>query len=141
MLQDLKLLNALVGEVLEQAADYVVLVVSAVHVHIQLAAVAAAERDVPDSSLCRIKASDWTRFGQDRREIREGPVEKRQVPYFGGRHNPADLGTRGLDQRRIAVNLNGLSHASGFEIEVERRLLAYVDLEVSLDRFRKALGF
>ena len=58
MLGDLKLLNRFIGEVLQQAADHVVLVIGAVNIDVNLPAIAAAESNCADMGLGRIKCAD-----------------------------------------------------------------------------------
>ena len=77
MLRDLKLLNRFIGEVLQQAADDVVLVIGAVNIDVNLPAIAAAESNRADMGLGRVKCADRAGLGNDHREIGECAINKR----------------------------------------------------------------
>ena len=100
VLQHLELLDRLVGEVLDQAADDVVLVVAAVDVDVELPAVAAAHGEVADAGLGGIEVADRPRLRHDDGEAGERAVEQRQARDLARRHDAGDVGAGGLDERR-----------------------------------------
>src|SRR5438270_7987910 len=109
VLQDLELLYGLVGEVLQEAPDHVVLVVAAVHVHVELATVAAAEADVADARLGRVEVADGTRLGRDDGETGEGAVNQRQLAHLGRRDAAPQFRGGRLYERGLGRNLDGLA--------------------------------
>src|SRR5262249_37427743 len=119
----------------------VVLVVSAVDVHIELPSVAAAECYVAYAGLCRVKAADGPRLGQDRRQGREGSVKQRQIPNLSRSYYASDFGASGFNQGCGAMNFDGCSDTVGLQLEIESRLDADINFEALLKRARKTFGF
>src|SRR5229473_3522302 len=109
MLGNLKLLNGFVGKILQQAADYVVLVVAAVNVDVNLPAVAAAEGDGADVRLGRIKCADRARLRNNNCKAGKRAIQKRQVLNFGWRDDATYLRLSSLERYGVRRDLNGRS--------------------------------
>src|SRR5688572_8449771 len=102
MLHNLKLLNRFVRKILEQAADDVVFVVSAIDVHINLSAITAIEGHVADARLCRIKVTYGSRLGHDYGQRGEGSIQERQILDLKRSNYSAQIRFSGLDLLQVA---------------------------------------
>jgi hypothetical protein len=134
VLQHLELLDGFVGEVLEQAADDVVLVVAAIHVDVELPPVAAVHRHVAGTGLRRVEVAGGAGLRHDDREVGERAVEQRQVRDLARRDHPPDIGPRRLDERRFAGDDDRLRDTADLEREPQRLPGAKADDDVLSDR-------
>src|SRR5438067_4705266 len=120
MLQHLKFLNGFVGEILEEATDYIVFVVTAIYIDVNLAAVAAAESNIPNVSLCWIESADRSCLGSDDREVCKCAIQKWQILNFSGSDALADFRSSGFNRRSLGCDLDRRRDFSRFHLEILR---------------------
>ncbi len=130
VLQDLELLDRLVREVLKQAPDNVVLVVAAVHVHVELAAIATAHRHVPHARLRRVEVPGRARLGHDDREVGKRAVQQRKVGDLRRRDDAAEIRSGCLDQGGGACDDERFRHVAHLELHGKRLAGADVDRDI-----------
>src|SRR6266705_1443401 len=107
MLQYLKLLDRFVSKVLQQAADHVILLITAVNIHIDLPTITTAESDSAHVSLGRIERAGWPSFWRDDRKISEGSIQQRQILDFTGRNTLGDFRSRSFNRSPLRSHLHG----------------------------------
>ena len=138
VLEHLEFLDPLVGKVLQEAADDVVLVVAPVDVHVELPSIAAVHREVADAGLGGIESARGTRFRHRHRQVRERPVQRRQVGDVARRDDAAQFRTGRLDERRVGGDRHRLGDGADFKPYRKRLARADGDDDVFADRFLEA---
>ena len=113
---DVELLNRFEREELQQAADGVVVVVAAVDLVVDVAAVAAADLRRVLRALGRVGVEAEADAGNRRREVGELPPVERHALDAPDVDDAADRRGRGLDERRLAGDRDRLGHDATFNV-------------------------